>query len=394
MQENEKRKEKGSCPLFRADASGNCYPSRMRITYPHIGDLTLALEGFFDDLGIEAVFPPAPGDRVLAAGARHSPETVCLPYKHVLGELILSLEKGADTLVLIGGRGPCRFGFYDVAQDDALRELGFRYRVVSTENPDSIWNLVREFKAISPRNSLPRIAWETYLFCRRIEAIDEVHDEANRIRWRAGDPAAFAKAVAAAKRRVADSRTLLGLRRARREALESLAALPLAPETETPLRVGIAGEFYTVVDPDTNFHVERVLGELGAEVVRGVRISQWLNDRWRFRPLTPSDRNRARRAARPYLSFSPGGEAIVTVSRAIDWHREGFDGMVHLLPFTCMPELVAASVLPCVLRDHPLPLLRLVIDEHTDGTGVRTRLEAFVDTLLQRKTAAAAAPKG
>ncbi|MCU0723142.1 MAG: hypothetical protein MUC63_05955, partial [Planctomycetes bacterium] len=324
-------------------------------------------------------------DRVLAAGARHSPETVCLPYKHVLGELILALEKGADTLVLIGGRGPCRFGFYDVAQDDALRELGFRYRVISTENPDSMWNLVREFKAISPRNSLPRIAWETYLFCRRIEAIDEVHDEANRIRRRAGDAASFEKAVAAAKRLVADSRGLLGLRRARREALESLGALPLAPEGQDPLRVGIAGEFYTVVDPDTNFHVERALGELGVEVFRGVRIGQWLNDRWRFRPFVPSDRNRARRAAKPYLGFSPGGEAIVTVSRAIDWSREGFDGMVHLLPFTCMPELVAASVLPSVLAEYPLPLLRLVIDEHTDGTGVRTRLEAFVDTLRQRK---------
>ena len=362
----------------------------MKITYPHVGDLSIALEGFFDNLGIEAVVPPSPGEKVLAAGARHSPETVCLPYKHVLGELILSLDKGADTLVLIGGRGPCRFGFYDVAQNDALRELGYTYRVISTENPDSIMNLIREFKAVAPRNSLPRIAWETYLFCRRIEAIDAVHDEADRIRWRAEDREAFEKTVDRAKRRVADSRTFLALGRARREALAMVRGIPLAKPAAGPIRVGIMGEFYTVVDPNTNFHVERVLGELGAEVRRGVRISQWLNDRWRFRPLLRNDRARAKRQARPYIAFSPGGEAVVSLSRVIDWHREGFDGAVHLLPFTCMPELCAASVLPSVLRDHPLPILRLVIDEHTDGTGVRTRLEAFVDTLRQRKDGLAA----
>jgi predicted nucleotide-binding protein (sugar kinase/HSP70/actin superfamily) len=169
------------------------------------------------------------------------------------------------------------------------------------------------------------------------------------------------------------------------EALAMVDGIPLRPPRGRPLRVGIVGEFYTVVDPHTNFHVERVLGDLGVEVHRGVWIGQWLNDRLRFRPFRFNDRKRAKRNARKYLAFSPGGECVVTLSRVIDYHRAGVDGVVHILPFTCMPELVAASILPAVCRDHPIPVLQLVIDEHTAGTGVRTRLEAFVDTLRARR---------
>ena len=125
----------------------------MKVTFPHIGDLTLAVEGMFRNLGIEFIPPPPPGNRVLEVGARHSPETVCLPYKHVLGELILTLEKGADTVLVIGGRGPCRFGFYDVAHADVLRELGYEFEIISTDNPDTLRNLVTELKAVSPKNS-------------------------------------------------------------------------------------------------------------------------------------------------------------------------------------------------------------------------------------------------
>jgi predicted nucleotide-binding protein (sugar kinase/HSP70/actin superfamily) len=356
----------------------------MKITYPHIGDLTLALEGLFDNLSISYIAPSPPGQAVLEAGARHSPETVCLPYKHVLGELIISLEKGADTIMLLGGRGPCRFGFYDVAQNDALREIGYGFDLVSTDNPDSLRNLVQEFRTVNRRNSWWKVAWEIYLFCRRIEALDAVQDAVNRVRHAAPDGVWLDRASRTAKRAVADSRTLRGMMEASKRALALVDQVPLASPPERALRVGVVGEFYTAVDPHTNFHVERVLGDLGVEVRRGVWISQWLNDRLRFRPLRGSDRKRAKRLARPDQEFSPGGECVVTLARVIDAHRQGFDGMIHLLPFTCMPELVASSILPAVTRDHPVPVLRLVIDEHTDGTGVRTRLEAFVDTLRQR----------
>ena len=63
------------------------------------------------------------------------------------------------------------------------------------------------------------------------------------------------------------------------------------------------------------------------------------------------------------------------------------DGVIQLLPFTCMPEIVAQSITPAVSAAYQLPILTLVIDEHSAEAGMMTRLEAFVD-LLQRKRAA------
>ena len=49
-----------------------------------------------------------------------------------------------------------------------------------------------------------------------------------------------------------------------------------------------------------------------------------------------------------------------------------------------MPEIISRSILPQVSREHDMPVLSLVLDEHTGEAGIQTRLEAFVD-LLERK---------
>ena len=56
-----------------------------------------------------------------------------------------------------------------------------------------------------------------------------------------------------------------------------------------------------------------------------------------------------------------------------------------ILPFTCMPEVVAQAILPAVSQDLDLPILSLVVDEHTGEAGFQTRLEAFVDLISRRE---------
>ena len=58
--------------------------------------------------------------------------------------------------------------------------------------------------------------------------------------------------------------------------------------------------------------------------------------------------------------------------------------MVQLGPFTCMPEIVARSILPAVSKAEGIPVLTFFFDEHSADAGIQTRLEAFVD-LLERK---------
>jgi len=63
-------------------------------------------------------------------------------------------------------------------------------------------------------------------------------------------------------------------------------------------------------------------------------------------------------------------------------HAKEYDGLIHLAPFTCMPEIVARNIMPSTKEN--IPVLTILCDEQITKTGMLTRLEAFVD-LLERK---------
>ena len=69
------------------------------------------------------------------------------------------------------------------------------------------------------------------------------------------------------------------------------------------------------------------------------------------------------------------------MGRAVLYAREGLNGVIQVAPFTCMPEIVAESILPLVSRQEHIPILSLFFDEHSGEAGVQTRLEAFVDLI-------------
>jgi predicted nucleotide-binding protein (sugar kinase/HSP70/actin superfamily) len=72
------------------------------------------------------------------------------------------------------------------------------------------------------------------------------------------------------------------------------------------------------------------------------------------------------------------------MKKAVTFVQEGIDGLIHLAPFSCAPEIVAVSGLSRMARDHSMPLLTLSFDEHSGEAGLVTRLEAFVDVLERR----------
>ena len=51
-----------------------------------------------------------------------------------------------------------------------------------------------------------------------------------------------------------------------------------------------------------------------------------------------------------------------------------------------MPEIVAQSILPSISRDYEIPILTIIIDEHSGQAGLITRLEAFIDLLQWKRS--------
>jgi predicted nucleotide-binding protein (sugar kinase/HSP70/actin superfamily) len=152
-----------------------------------------------------------------------------------------------------------------------------------------------------------------------------------------------------------------------------------------PLKVAIVGELYMSMDPEINRGVEQRLGELGVEVTRTSWFSTHIGRSLGLGRNQKRERVRFYRASMEYLGYDVGAECNVSVGETIVRAREGYDGVVHLMPFACMPETTAAAILKEVSRDYHIPVLTLVLDEQDVETRIQTLLEAFVDMLLWRR---------
>ena len=94
---------------------------------------------------------------------------------------------------------------------------------------------------------------------------------------------------------------------------------------------------------------------------------------------------RAFKFAKPYLLRDIGGDAIESIGDVAYATKTGVDGIIHISPFTCMPEILSQNIFPSMRQDGAIPILALVLDEQTGRAGYVTRLEAFVDLMWRRK---------
>jgi predicted nucleotide-binding protein (sugar kinase/HSP70/actin superfamily) len=152
-------------------------------------------------------------------------------------------------------------------------------------------------------------------------------------------------------------------------------------ERKDILKVGIIGEIFTVVDEATNFGIEKKLGRMGVEVHRKLTILEFIKH-----GIFPWTKRKAKKRASPYLKSGVGGHGLFSVAEMLEYAEKGFDGVLHLAPMGCMPEVSIRPILQKIKEEKKFPLLCISIDENTSDTGVQTRLEAFVDLLKAKKS--------
>jgi predicted nucleotide-binding protein (sugar kinase/HSP70/actin superfamily) len=216
--------------------------------------------------------------------------------------------------------------------------------------------------------------------------IEDVEQRVQYLRPRAQDWREVERVWDTAEARVAAARNGRDLKQARRELFADLNAVPLNQDAE-PLKVGILGEFILVMDPFHNLDLEKELGHRGVEVHRCAWVAGWAKV-WLFMAMLGLSHDKeVKRAAAPYLKRDVSGEGLQTVGETVLMADGGYDGIAHLQPFTCLPEVVAQNILPRVVKDHQIPVLEIIIDEQTARTGLLTRVEAFVDLMARRRAA-------
>ncbi|MBM3330314.1 hypothetical protein FJY68_00515 [candidate division WOR-3 bacterium] len=346
----------------------------MKASFPNVGYDTYALKTFLEDLGAEVIPAPPNSRRTIELGSLHSPELICMPFKITLGNMLEALELGADTMFMAAGARKCRFGYYHYLQEQALKNLGkeCRFIPVTQYSPlDFVFRIMPGVFGVPPWRVVRAVA----KMLAKSQLTQEFRQHLNRKMAVDFDGAEQAKPKALAI--IEQAHTLREIQAARGEVRRIFNLNGLQPQ----VRLGLVGEIYFMIEQFASQEIEKELGKMGAEVVFERSLYRHI------RHLLSSDPAfvRSERLARRYLQESPGGEAIRTVGEAVHFQKQGLDGIVHIFPFTCMPENIALEALQKLSEDTGIPVLSLSFDEHTSRTGLLTRLEAFVDLVKRRK---------
>jgi predicted nucleotide-binding protein (sugar kinase/HSP70/actin superfamily) len=353
----------------------------MKISFPYMGTSHIAISYLLSELGHEVIYPPAPTKKTLSLGVQYAPEFACLPFKILLGTYLEAVEAGADSLVTSGGFGPCRAGYYGELHKRILHDLGYPIEMLVLEPPlrapvdfyRRVSRLVRPQTSWTHFYRVFRIGWE------KLRTLDNLEARLHELR-----PLTLSqKCLTAAYERGLDgvraAQTVDAVKAADAAALAEMGNVPL-DMTRKPLKIGIIGEIYVVLESFANHDIEKILGEMGCYIHRSIFLTNWTRDN----TLIDGEKD-VRASAVPYLNQLVGGHGQNSIGETVRYAENGYDGVIQLAPFTCIPEIVAKSIMPTLSRDKGIPVLTLFLDEQTGRAGIETRLEAFTDLLRQKR---------
>jgi predicted nucleotide-binding protein (sugar kinase/HSP70/actin superfamily) len=354
-----------------------------------MGNLNVTLRALFESVGCEVTQGPRPNKKSLDIGVRYAPELVCLPFKVTLGDMFSALEQGADTLLFIGGGDwSCRYGYYGRIQCSILRRLGFEFRSIFIGHQDvkSIISEILHLNNDSWTTAIKNwtrgfaIAWHK---SKLVDLAEACARTTRPLETRKGESS---KLLRKYLHEIDRESHLLKLMSLRKEISKEFSSIQKR-YTSRLLKIQLVGESYCVIEPFVNFEIIEYLGNQGVHVEPFLTAHRWL---FYHAMKINEDRSLSRKAAkdmaRPFWGYNAGGEDQLSIAYTINAARSGFDGVIHLMPFSCMPETAALPVFERVCKLYNIPFLNISLDEHTGVAGVYTRIEAFLDLLSQRRS--------
>jgi predicted nucleotide-binding protein (sugar kinase/HSP70/actin superfamily) len=327
--------------------------------------------------------------------------------------------------------GPCRFGMYNKLQRMVLdrfaefRDIPIAY--LSTQDAYAVVGVLPPERARYFR----RLAYVTSIIA---DVMDRTVWRVRPYEWRAGMTDAFMDKALAAMialiEKIGEKRDFKRLYALLEDIVDGARGL-IDPHQPRRPRIGIVGEIYLRSHPDSNQHIIRQLEQLGGEIVNA-SFGEWVNyisyDRARTlrqelrRTIQRQDLRALRtvlgsllaqevevlyqswrqrqvyRCALRHLDIQPdhsigtiesrleddhlfnfdiGTEAALSIGGALEYAHDGFDGVVNVFPFTCMPSTICSAVLKPLLHEMKIPYL----DAQYDG-GSQPNREAVIRTFM------------
>lgn len=396
---------------------------------PYMGDHSYIMQAVLEAMDVQAEVLPESNETTAMIGLDLVLGKECSPCMYTVGDMIQRSRQPdfvpeKSIMLMATAPGPCRFGQYNVLQQQLLAEQGLGdVEIMSPTSADG-------YRGLGDNPTKFRLmAWNAVV---TMDLLQQLLHRFRPYELNAGDAddiyaRSLEKIMDAARQ---GGGKLLG------EAMQWIGrqyeSMPQMKEQNKPI-IGVIGEIYVRFTPYANQGVVRRVEELGGEVVLA-SMMEWLYlttwnpayyawikgnrresimhkvteyyQRYREHTYTKSvahllrfpnepTTGELRELVKPYFEPDIQTEAVMSLAKAVELAKHGASGILAVMPFSCMPGLITAAIAPKLREDfNNIPWLDLSFDLQK-STNVQTRLEAFMYQAqhfqrLQQQMAAAA----
>lgn len=348
------------------------------IAFPQMGNYSIPINYFLKHtVNSEIMDPPKITSKTIELGNKHSPEFVCTPFKYTLGTMIECLDNGATVIAQAGGG--CRYGYYSELQEEILKELGYQFTMVNfvTEGKTKFKKIKQEFLKLEPHPNIFKIIYYGVITRYMIQYMDLLDDY---IRQNIGfevEKGSFEKEMNKILNHFKNVTTFRELKLTYKRGLKTMKKIKIN-KPKNCLKVGIIGELYTIMEPFSNYFLEKQLAEFHIEVKRFTNVEYLLFQKSKKIKMYLKN-------VKEYIRYKMGADAADNIARAKYLCQNNYDGIIHIKSSFCTPEIGAMPIINKVCQDYHVPVIFFSFDANTSETGIKTRLEAFYDMIEMRK---------
>ncbi|MFV0274988.1 MAG: 2-hydroxyacyl-CoA dehydratase [Bacilli bacterium] len=346
----------------------------MKAAIPHMANYSIPLSIIVDKIfGMEFLEIPNITKKTVELGSKYSPDYICSPFKFNLGNFIEALEKGADVLLQI--KGSCRFGYYGELQSKILKDLGYDFEFIYLENNLGIKKLYKMCKSYNKKLTFLQFVYYMKLCIVMTKKIDIFEFYMRKNIGFEINQGTMDKIHKEFLKELKVIRSYYKLNKCFKKYYKLLKEVKLKKDDDC-LKVLIIGELYTVMETNSNHHIELELAKMKVEVIRYIDLSYLIFENMQSdKKVLPIVKN--------IVKYPLGASATDNVSKTLTY--ENIDGIIHIKSSFCTPEVDATVMIQKIAGERNIPTIHFSFDTETENAGIITRIEAFYDMIKLKK---------
>jgi predicted CoA-substrate-specific enzyme activase len=406
------KNEKKEVTIFRPRPSPASPQKDRTLYFPYMNDGAYMISAAARSCGIPSEVLPKQTSEDLALGRKYTSSKECFPMICTTGSFLKKLmEPGADpskmSFFMPDHNGPCRFGQYNQFHRILFDRLGFQNAELITPSNDTSYEDVAGENGQKFRIS----AWKGFVVA---DYLHKLHRETRPYELNKGDSdklyedslSRLIKCIENGSKGL--HKTLVGI-------VSDFMDIRVDKSSRKPV-VSIIGEIFMRDNSACNGNISKRLEDLGVEVIvapfsewitystyRFTRDSRWKNDNKGIikskiqgigqeviaasllrgiEKFTDHEKDVSLHdmlnLCNKYINQFYDGDPPVSIGTSVALAQRGISGIAAILPFTCMPGTVVASVSDTFRKDHNnIPFINIAFDGQ-DSVSLDTRLQAFV----------------